>query len=158
MDTMTEVEKPERFRVKKVWVAFVLLIVILGGGWILLQYFGPYSSLKREAIQQVGIERLQNWAISILDHPPEKFNPVGPQGRLLPQDVPVDIQSLGENGYIIYEPAHPMSGGQEHILFACGGGFYHYGIRVGRPSFVLSEDSQYQTQKLGEGVWGFYER
>ena len=52
-------------------------LVVLGVFWLALQLFGPYTSLRNRVIFVVGTERLQQWAIETLDHPP----PADPSGE-----------------------------------------------------------------------------
>lgn len=146
-------EKRQKRRLVIVVVAVGL--VVLAAGWWALQRFGPYSSLRREA-RSIGIDRLSSWAVSVLDNPPTESG-TGPEGALRRADIPADIRPLAR-GFVLYEPGDPESGQGAHILFACGGGFYHYGLRVGRPGYEPRPDSRFHFEKLRDGVWGMYER
>lgn len=136
----------------------VLIAVALGGGWILLQSVGPYQTLRRRLVHQVGVARLQEWAVSVLDDPPSIYASTGPERCLRRDDIPNDIMSLASSCWIIYNPADHEVAVQEHILFACGGGFHHYGLLVGRPGYEPAQDNQFCYEKLQDGVWGLYER
>jgi hypothetical protein len=46
-------------------------------------------------------------------------------------------------------------GEDDRISFGHGGGFYHYGIIVGRPGFVPVNPSRYD--KIADGIWGCQE-
>lgn len=74
----------------------------------------------------------------------------------LPEDIR-QLQPRGGFGFVTYVKANPETGSQEHILFACGGGFHHYGLRVGRRGFEPKPDSQFRFERLGDGVWGMDE-
>jgi hypothetical protein len=139
-------------------VLVMLLVVVLSGAWVLYQFVGPYNTLRRHVLNQVGVVRLQEWAVSVLDNPPSMYAPIGPQRRLRTEDIPSDIEQLASSCMIIYNPARYEVGVQEHILFACGSGFYHYGLRVGRTGYEPAHDSQFYVEKIGDGVWGLYER
>jgi hypothetical protein len=116
----------------------------------------PYRDLRLRVQHQVGIPRLQTWAVSVLDNPAQAF--AGPEGRIRNEDLPEDIRVLAENGFVVYEKARVEVGLEEHILFACGGGFYHWGLRVGRRGYQPSPDSQFHFEQLADGVWGLHER
>jgi hypothetical protein len=134
-----------------------LIIGIVAVGWLALQFVGPYSTLRNRVMFIIGTARLQEWAVSVLDDPAREFAP-GPEGNIDPKDLPEDIRPLSKHGFVVYVEARKDIGLEEHVLFACGGRFYHYGLRVGRPGFKPLPDSQYCFCKLADGVWGMYER
>ena len=123
--------------------------------WLLLQVLGPYSRLRNRAKWLVGTERLQTWAIEAMRNPPPPAAD-GPDGAIDVDSLPDDIRKLVPHGFVVIVEAHNDIEG--HILFAIGSGFYHYGLRVGGPTFEPWPDSQYNFEKLADGVWGQYER
>jgi hypothetical protein len=117
----------------------------------------PYSRLRNGVRDRVGVQRLQEWAVSVLDNPP----PVGPglERWVKPEQMPENIRALLPDGAVVcYQGGRPGVGSGEHVLFACGGGFFHYGLRVGRSGFQPEPDSQFHYEELADGVWGLYER
>jgi acetyl esterase/lipase len=140
---------------------FLLLIGWIAIGWgfggILLDNLHPYNLMRHQAQQDVGIERLQQWANSQFDNPPAQFSSTGPQRSFRRKDLPQLIRQLADGCYVVYEPRSSDSAADEHILFACGGGFYHYGLRVGRRRYKPEPSNSFTYEKLGEGVWGMYE-
>lgn len=144
--------KRDGFRWRR-WVVIVMLILLLG--WLALQLFGPYSSVRNRLVYQVGVDRLQQWAVSVLDDPPEEFQVEPPPAVLRQEYIPEDIRRLGCQ-MIVYEPGQSDSDREEHILIICGSGFYHYGFRVGRPGYEPISDGEFAFEKLADGVWGQY--
>lgn len=120
--------------------------------WITLQFFGPYTSLRNRVVWIVGTERLQQWAIEVLDNPP----PPDEHGRreLDPQDIPEDIRTLAgpfrQRNVVLM---HDDDMNQHCIQFGHGGGFYHWGILVGRPGYTPIPSHRYF--RIADGIWGF---
>ena len=132
------------------------LTLVLIAGWFLVRSFGPYSSLRRMVTREIGIGRLQEWAVSVLDQPPERFA-AGPKGALRQEDLPDDIRPLTKFGLLVYETGSPDDESDDHVFVACGNGFYHYGLRIGRPGFKPSPDGRFTIESLADGVWGLRE-
>ena len=153
---MTE---PTDSRKQRMWnlriIGACVVLITFVAGWWFWRNAGPYGSLRAE-VRSIGVDRLQSWAVSVLDNPPTEFG-AGPEGTLRPDEIPADIRPLAQ-GFVVYRPGQPDIGSEEHILFACGGGFYHYGLRVGRPGYQPLPDRQFHFEKLGDGVWGMRER
>jgi hypothetical protein len=128
-------------------------MAILAAFWLALQFFGPYTSLRNRVVWVVGTERLQQWAVETLDNPP----PPDENGMiLLDRDaLPEDIRSVA--GHLPQYNVVFLSddGKNDRISFGHGGGFYHYGIIVGRPGFVPVNPSRYD--KIADGIWGCQE-
>jgi hypothetical protein len=124
-------------------------------GWVLLQFLGPYTRLKNRMKWQVGTDRLQGWAMDALENRPPPAD-VGPPGAIARDALPDDIRPLAAECFVvIVDQTHAV---EEHVLFACGGGFYHYGLRVGSPAFRPTPDRQFRMERLADGVWGLRER
>jgi hypothetical protein len=117
--------------------------------WLALQFFGPYTSLRNRVVWVVGTERLQQWAVEVLDDPP----PADEYGNILldRDSLPEDIRSVAGHYNAVYLSEN---GGHDFISFAHGGGFYGWSVKVGRPDFVPSDPSQYD--KIADGIWGYY--
>lgn len=126
----------------------VVCLVVLGVLWLALQLFGPYTSLRNRVIFVVGTERLQQWAIETLDHPP----PADPFGRILLEanDLPEDIRTLAGTytGVTLSE-----DGRNDFIQFEHGDKENHWGIVVGRPGCNPSRYNGHE--KIAEGIWGY---
>jgi hypothetical protein len=85
-------------------------LVVLGVFWLALQLFGPYTSLRNRVIFVVGTERLQQWAIETLDHPPptDPFQKIVLEANDLPEDIRtlagtytgVELSDDGKNDYL----------------------------------------------------------
>ena len=135
------------------WALTLGVLVLVA--WLLVQLFGPYSQLKNRAKWLVGVDRLQSWAVSALENRPPPAV-VGPQGAIDVNFVPADIRELADGCFIVVLEAHDDV--EEHVHFACGGGFYHYGLCVGRPGFKPAPSRSFQLEELADGVWGLYER
>ena len=128
-------------------------LAILAAFWLALQFAGPYTSLRNRVVWIVGTERLQQWAVETLDDPP----PADEHGRIIldRDSLPEDIRNVAG-----YEPQYnvvlPSDEGKADCLsFGHGGGFYHWGIIVGRPGFVPVNPSRYD--KIADGIWGCQE-
>jgi hypothetical protein len=134
------------------WVAAVVVVVL--AVWRRLQVFGPYSRPKSCVKWQIGTERLQAWAVETLRDPLPAA--AGPSGAINRKHLSEDTRSLASRGFVVFVEAR--NGVQEHVLFACGGGFYHYGLRVGAPGFRPAPDGQFGMEKIADGVLGMYER
>lgn len=120
--------------------------------WLALQFLGPYTSLRNRVVWIVGTERLQQWAVQVLDNPP----PPDEYGRryLEPSDLPDDIRILAgpirwQNRVLMFDDDRD----QHCIQFGHGGGFYRWGILVGRPGYAPSPRHRYF--KIADGIWGF---
>lgn len=125
-------------------------LAICGAAWMALQFFGPYTSLRNRAVWVVGTDRLQQWAVEVLDNPP----PVNENGRILldRETLPEDIRSVAGH----YNTVDLSDDGSEGLIsLGHGGGFYHWGIIVGRPGYTPFYSDQYD--KIADGVWGYRE-
>ena len=120
--------------------------------WLLLQFFGPYTSLRNRVVWIVGTDRLQQWAIDVLDNPPQ---PDEHDKRYLDVNaLPEDIRILAgpirqQNSVLMFDDDRD----QHCIQFGHGGGFYHWGILVGRSGFAPRPRHRYF--KIADGIWGF---
>lgn len=127
----------------------VVCLVVLGVLWLGLQLFGPYTSLRNRVIFVVGTERLQQWAIETLDHPP----PADSIGRieLEVNDLPEDIRTLAgtDNGVLSSEDGSP-----DCILFNSGSLIYRWGLVMARPGYNPPRD--WHCEKIADGIWGFH--
>lgn len=106
-------------------------LAVFAVAWVALQLFGPYTGLRNRVVWIVGTERLQQWAVEVLDNPP----PASEHGIiLLDRDtLPEEIRPVaGQYNQVILSG----DGKQDHILCLHGGGFYHWAIKVGRPGFA----------------------
>jgi hypothetical protein len=67
-------------------------LAIFAIAWVALQFFGPYTTLRNRVVWVIGTERLQEWAVEVLDDPP----PVDADGMALldPDSVPEDIRTV----------------------------------------------------------------
>lgn len=123
-------------------------LAILAAFWLALQFMGPYTSLRNRVVWSVGTERLQQWAVGVLDNPP----PADKDGRiLLDRDgLPEDIRTVAGhyNMVILTDDAS-----QDRISFGHGGGFYHWSIIVGRPGYIPSHPKEYD--RIADGIWGY---
>jgi hypothetical protein len=118
--------------------------------WLALQFVGPYTGLRNRVVWLVGTERLQQWAVEVLDNPP----PADEYGRILlnRDTLPEDIRSIAGHYNVIFLSE---DGKDDRISLGHGGGFYHWGIVVGRPGFTPTDPSQYD--KIADGMWGYFE-
>jgi len=127
----------------------IVYVVVFTAFWIALQLVGPYTSLRNRVVWVVGTDRLQEWATETLDNLP----PADQHGRML-----LERERLPEDTRVIsgYRPAViPARNGQEaYISFGHGGGFYQWGLLVGRPGFEPSWGDDYE--KIADGIWGYY--
>ncbi len=123
--------------------------------WAAFQIIGPYTSLHNRAHFIVGYPRLQQWATDLLDHPPPRLDN---RNRIPREDLPPDIRKLSWDN-IYYSKGDRDRGIEGQITFYCGGGFYHWGLVVGRPDFVIHdyENSDTTYEHLSGGIWGYYE-
>lgn len=134
-------------------------VVLIGGllvvGWVLLQFLGPYTRLRNRVKWRIGADRLQAWAIDVLEHRPPPAD-VGPPGAIAPDALAADILPLTAECFVVIVDGTDAV--EEHVLFACGGGFYHYGLQVGRSGFEPAPARQLHKERLADGVWGLWER
>lgn len=124
----------------------------LAAFWVALQLIGPYNSLRNRVVWVIGTERLQQWAVATLDNPPpaDEYGDI----RLDRTKLPEDIRSIAGRYPKIVAAENAT---EEYVSFSHGGGFYGWGIKVGRPGFVPSSSTSFRYEKLADGVWGFYE-
>lgn len=163
MDAEKRLRIPHRRRITNaaIMVAVVGLISapFVGYPVYLFFYYGlfnPYSSLKRTVVFEVGIDELRDCVVSVLDDPPETTE--GPTSYVYIEltNLPGRLQQLGHTVYYVRGPAVDGPKG-EHVLFASGGGFHRYGLKVGRKGYVPEPDSRFSFDEIADGVWGFYE-
>ena len=116
--------------------------------WTALQFFGPYTTLRKCAVL-VGTDWLQQWAREVLDDPPLPVGETG-LGELDPESLPQDIRSLAGTRIDIFIAGDET---ESWISLRHGGGFYYWGLRVGRPGYTPSDPNQ--CDKIADGIWGF---
>jgi hypothetical protein len=119
--------------------------------WLALQFLGPYTSLRNRVVWVVGTERLQQWAIETLDNPPPADDEYG-MILLNRNDLPEDIQMVAGHHNVVFL-SH--DGTEDRISLGHGGGFYHWGISVGRPGYVPHYHASYD--RIAPGIWGYRE-
>ena len=125
-------------------------LIMLAVAWVALQFFGPYTSLRNRVVWVVGTERLQQWAVEVLDNPP----PTNENGMILldRSSLPEDIRNVAGHYNQVYLSD---DGNEERISLGHGGGFYHWGIIVSRPGYVPYYSNHYD--KIADGIWGYRE-
>ncbi|MCZ6835612.1 MAG: hypothetical protein O7G85_07545, partial [Planctomycetota bacterium] len=163
VDTVPELHLEDQSSIRKSFVPFwfklclvpLTMIIVCAGGLYWINPKRHYSSSRSYIVDDLGVQALQDWAITVLDNPTTGGRPYG-IGAFEITTIPMNIAEINI-GPIIYHPNDPSISQQEHILFAGGGGFYHYGLRVGRPGFIPLPDSSYTFEQLGDGVWGQFE-
>jgi hypothetical protein len=124
---------------------------VFAASWLALQFIGPYTSLRNRVVWVVGTERLQQWAVETLDNPP----PANEYGIiLLDRDaLPEEIRPVaGHYNQVILSG----DGKQDYIFFLHGGGFYHWGIIVGRPGYIPSHPPG-GCHRIADGIWDYGE-
>lgn len=123
-------------------------LAVFAVAWLALHFFGPYTSLRNRIVWVVGTERLQRWAVEVLENPPPQDN----DGLVLlnRDSLPKDIRSIA-GPYISVDISE--DGTRDRIVLGHGGGFYHWGILVGPPGYTPLLPDQYD--KIADGIWGF---
>jgi len=123
-------------------------LAVFAVAWVALQFFGPYTTLRNRVVWVIGTERLQEWAVEVLDDPP----PVDADGMALldPDSVPEDIRSVAGRRITVYVSD---DGSEDRISLRHGGGFYYWGLYVGRPGYTPHYPNQYD--RIADGIWGF---
>jgi len=160
-----------RDRLKTVTVLLTLLALACGG-LLYCHVSHPYRAARRHIVRDIGPDRLQAWAVSVLKDP-KRSGCFDKYGMMLPEFIPDFITPVdgpltficGDTGKTVTVPMeiHLVEGRkdiglEEHLLLPMGGGFYHYGFRIGRKGFVPREDSQFSFERIADGVWGLHER
>ena len=125
-------------------------LAVFAAAWLALQFFGPYTSLRNRVVWVVGTERLQQWAVEVLDNPP----PADKDGRInLDRDsLPEDIRRFAGDFNVVMLSD---DGKPDRISFWHGGGFYHWGLNVGRPAYTPPRPDQHD--RIADGIWGYRE-
>ena len=113
--------------------------------WLVLELFLPYTGWKNRIRWKIGVERLQEWAVSTMDsydaiERPEAIN-----------DIPDDIRSVLPNAFVVPETTIV----QRHIWFPVDPKRDSHGFWIGRREFVPLP-TKHLTDKLADGVWGYY--
>ena len=126
-------------------LGFLVMFVV---AWLALQFFGPYTSLRNRVVWIVGTERLQQWAVEVLDNP----SPVDENGMILldRDSLPEEIRPVAGDYNEVYLSD---DGAEDRISLRHGGGFYHWGIIVGRPGYTPFYPNQYD--RIADGIWGY---
>ena len=88
-------------------------LAVFAATWLALQFFGPYTNLRNRVVWGVGTERLQQWAVQVLDNPP----PADEDGRIkLERDeLPEDIRRVAGH-YNVVILSYDAS--QDHLFFS----------------------------------------
>lgn len=122
-------------------------LAVFAVAWVSLQLFGPYTSVRNRVVWVVGTERLQQWAVAVLDDPP----PADANGiaSLDPNSLPDDIRSVAGRRIEIYIAEDES---ESWISLRHGGGFLYWRILIGRPAFTPYAPHQYD--KIADGIWG----
>ena len=123
-------------------------LAVFAVAWVALQFFGPYTTFRNRVVWVIGTERLQEWAVEVLNDPPPVD--VGGIGILDPDSVPEDIRSVAGRRITVYVSD---DGSEDWISLHHGGGFYFWGLYVGRPDYTPHYPRQYD--KIADGIWGY---
>jgi hypothetical protein len=123
-------------------------LAVFAVAWVALQFFGPYTTFRNRVVWVIGTERFQQWAVEVLDNPP----PVDTDGMaLLERDsVPEELRCVAGHRITVYVSD---DGSEDRISLRHGGGFYYWGILVGRPGYTPHYPNQYD--KIEDGIWGY---
>lgn len=122
-------------------------LVVFAVAWVALQFFGPYTTLRNRAVWAVGTDRLQQWAVGVLDDPPAGADGIA---SLDPNSLPEGIRSVAGSRIEVYVAEGES---ESRVSLRHGGGFHYWGIYVGRPGFTPLYPDQYD--KIADGIWGF---
>lgn len=101
-----------------------------------------------------GVDALQTWAVQILDTP-EGERPLNEMDHIREDALPPDIRALGPRS--VYVSGGRGGPDEEHVAIIWGGGFHHWGIFVGRPTFRTRSDEHQQVFCWREGIYGYHE-
>ncbi len=123
-------------------------LAVFAVAWLVLQFFGPYTSLRNRVVWVVGTKRLQQWAVEVLDNPP----PANEYGVILVDldSLPEDIRSVAGDHNFVFETD---DGKGHYISLAHGHRPYQWSIAIGRPGFIPPNPGLYK--RLADGVWGY---
>jgi len=116
--------------------AVSLLVALFAAPFVAFHVlFNPWFMYRIE-IWLIGVENIQSACIEAINKPGE--NGIA--------DIPTNIRRLGKIVHIQQD-----ENGDRYVMFGNGGGHGHWGLVVGRPSF-MSEYGDGEG-KLADGVW-----
>jgi len=130
-------------------IGTAIWLTVFAVGWIAMQFFGPYTSLHNRVVWVVGTERLQQWAVEVLDDPPS----ANQDGLILleRESLPEDVRRVA--GY--HNEVLTDNGRTTCVSFEHGNGVWHWWFDIGRPGYVPPNPRKYD--KLADGVWEYRE-
>lgn len=100
-----------------------------------------------------GAEQLQVWAVDILEKPRDEIVGNDSLGRIKKDFLSKQVQRFSSRNIYIASGAED----EQHIRIIWGGGFHHWGILVGSPTFQTTSDDRQCVYRWRDGVYGYHE-
>lgn len=139
--------------------ALAFIVILLTECW----YWSPLNAdlhlkladrgLKAKVEQIVGIAQLQQWAEKMLSRPLEEL-PLDGEGRVRAEAWPAGLANFDYTRVFVQEEQD----GLRYVQIFWGGGFFHYGVLIGSPSFHPEETRDRRVCRWADGVYGWQER
>jgi hypothetical protein len=134
--------------------AAIVCIVILVPLWLSLHWLGPdssmrqYRKLRSHIVRTVGTDRLQQWAVELLDSLPRDDSTR--EFHLNRAAIPTDIRSIAGNTCNL--AVLTVDKDLDHVEFCYEYGEYCWSVVIKRPSCPQSDSLCFD--KISEGVEG----
>jgi len=149
--------KTKQRKVRGVLLAALLLVILLYFSSSLLLVYSPLADwgVRLRIARSGGVDRLQNWALSIMEKPVDQVVEEGSTINSIKKDVMSrQVRSLRAS-YVCIVPENENE--QAHISIIWGGGFHHWGIFIGWPDFRMENNRLQRVYRWKDGVYGYHD-
>jgi len=134
-------------------LVLISLIFILSPGF-LMNFWLTDIGMRLKIASTGGAEQLQAWAVDILEKPQNEVVDGDSMSRIKEEALSKQVRRLYP-AYVFVASTSEENG--PHIRIIWGGGFHHWGILVGPPTFHTVSNEGQCVYRWRDGVYGYHE-
>jgi len=114
-----------------------------------------FEAFQIQVKQGVDPQKLQDWAVPIIQGHNPKYQIPKEDIPIAMVDLPDFLKKLSPSGPEMAVLCKSDTSDKNVIMIAWGGGFGHWGLLVGEPDFVASNDNSKSVVRWVDGIYFF---
>jgi hypothetical protein len=111
-----------------------------------------FKAFQQQVKMGVNPQELQDWAAPMLD------GRDATQHELKVEDLPSSVRKIGQSGPEMVFLENDPDSEKSCVVIFWGGGFGHWGLMVGKKSFITSDAKTSAVVRWIDGVYFFHEK